>query len=74
MGTELVGRVYGGVIRRYEGEGPLDIDAEIKVGGSLLAKRCSSSKGRRPALAEARDRSPKPVPRPRCDFNTDNPS
>ena len=29
MGTGLVGRVYGGVIRRYEGKGPLNIDAEI---------------------------------------------
>ena len=31
MGTGLVGRVYGGVIRRYEGKGPLDIDAEIEA-------------------------------------------
>jgi hypothetical protein len=23
--------VYGGVIRRYEGKGPLDIDAEIRA-------------------------------------------
>jgi hypothetical protein len=30
MGTGLVGRVYGGVIRRYEGKGPLDVDAEIR--------------------------------------------
>jgi hypothetical protein len=30
MGTGLVGRVYGGVIRRYEGRGPLDIDREIR--------------------------------------------
>ena len=29
MGTGLVGRVYGGVIRRYEDQGPLDIDTEI---------------------------------------------
>lgn len=31
MGTGLVGKVYGGVIRRYEGKGPLDIDAEVKA-------------------------------------------
>jgi hypothetical protein len=31
MGTGLVGRVYGGVIRRYEARGPLDIDAEIRA-------------------------------------------
>jgi hypothetical protein len=31
MGTGLVGKVYGGVIRRYEGKGLLDIDAEIKA-------------------------------------------
>jgi hypothetical protein len=31
MGTGLVGKVYGGVIRRYEGKGPLNIDAEIEA-------------------------------------------
>jgi len=31
MGTGLVGQVYGGVIRRYEGKGPLNIDAEIRA-------------------------------------------
>jgi hypothetical protein len=31
MGTGLVGRVYGGVIRRYEGKGPLNVDAEIRA-------------------------------------------
>ena len=31
MGTGLVGRVYGGVIRRYEGKGPLNIDSEIRA-------------------------------------------
>jgi hypothetical protein len=31
MGTGLVGRVYGGVIRRYEGKGPLNIGAEIRA-------------------------------------------
>jgi hypothetical protein len=31
MGTGLVGRVYGGVIRRYEGKGPLDVDREIRA-------------------------------------------
>jgi hypothetical protein len=30
MGTGLVGRVYGGVMRRYEGKGPLNIDREIR--------------------------------------------
>lgn len=40
MGTGLVGRVYGGVIRRYEGKGPLDIDAEIEAArNAALAKR-----------------------------------
>jgi hypothetical protein len=37
MGTGLVGRVYGGVIRRYEGKGPLDIDAEIRQARRKLA-------------------------------------
>jgi hypothetical protein len=40
MGTGLVGRVYGGVIRRYEGKGPLDIDAEIRE-----ARRSAASRG-----------------------------
>jgi hypothetical protein len=40
MGTGLVGKVYGGVIRRYEGKGPLDIDAEIDAARkAALAKR-----------------------------------
>ncbi len=40
MGTGLVGRVYGGVIRRYEGTGPLDIDAEIETARKeAIAKR-----------------------------------
>jgi hypothetical protein len=43
MGTGLVGRVYGGVIRRYEGRGPLDVDAEIEA-----ARKTALSK-RRPA-------------------------
>jgi hypothetical protein len=38
MGTGLVGRVYGGVIRRYEGRGPLNIDAEIRT-----ARRAAAS-------------------------------
>lgn len=41
MGTGLVGRVYGGVIRRYEGKGPLNIDAEIRA-----ARRAVTSTGR----------------------------
>ena len=40
MGTGLVGKVYGGVIRRYEGKGPLDIDAEIQAArNAALATR-----------------------------------
>jgi hypothetical protein len=40
MGTGLVGKVYGGVIRRYEGKGPLNIDAEIEAArNAALAKR-----------------------------------
>jgi hypothetical protein len=40
MGTGLVGKVYGGVIRRYEGKGPLDVDAEIEEARkAALAKR-----------------------------------
>jgi hypothetical protein len=31
MGTGLVGKVYGGVIRRYQGKGPPDIDAELQA-------------------------------------------
>jgi hypothetical protein len=42
MGTGLVGRVYGGVIRKYEGNGPLNIDAEIRG-----ARRAVGSPGRR---------------------------
>jgi hypothetical protein len=43
MGTGLVGKVYGGVIRRYEGKGPLNIDAEIEAARkAALAKRRSS--------------------------------
>lgn len=39
MGTGLVGKVYGGVIRRYEGKGPLNIDAEIEAArDAALAK------------------------------------
>jgi hypothetical protein len=39
MGTGLVGRVYGGVIRRYEGKGPLDIGREIRDARSAAAAR-----------------------------------
>jgi hypothetical protein len=39
MGTGLVGRVYGGVIRRYEGKGPLDIDLEIRNARAAAAAR-----------------------------------
>jgi hypothetical protein len=44
MGTGLVGRVYGGVIRRYEGKGALDIDREIRV-----ARKSVSQASTRPA-------------------------
>ena len=37
MGTGLVGRVYGGVIRRYEAKGKLDIGAEIRVARKLAS-------------------------------------
>ncbi len=39
MGTGLVGRVYGGVIRRYEGKGPLEIDREIRRARAAIAAR-----------------------------------
>src|SRR5439155_12750198 len=39
MGTGLVGRVYGGVIRRYEGKGPLDVDREIRNARAAAAAR-----------------------------------
>jgi hypothetical protein len=39
MGTGLVGRVYGGVIRRYEGKGALNIDAEIKAARNVPLRR-----------------------------------
>ena len=42
MGTGLVGKVYGGVIRRYEGKGPLNIDAEIEA-----ARKAALTKHRR---------------------------
>lgn len=38
----LVGKVYGGVIRRYEGKGPLDIDAEINA-----ARKAALARSRR---------------------------
>jgi hypothetical protein len=38
MGTGLVGRVYGSVIRRYEGKGPLDIDAEIRAARKAISR------------------------------------
>jgi hypothetical protein len=31
MGTSLIGRVYGGVIRKYAGKGALDIGREIRA-------------------------------------------
>jgi len=40
MGTGLVGRVYGGVIRRYEGKGPLNIDAEIRAARKAAISKC----------------------------------
>jgi hypothetical protein len=39
MGTGLVGRVYGGVIRRYEGKGALDVDVEIRKARKALGRR-----------------------------------
>jgi hypothetical protein len=39
MGTGLVGGVYGGVIRRYEGKGALNIDAEIKAARKVPLRR-----------------------------------
>jgi hypothetical protein len=39
MGTGLVGRVYGGVIRRYEGKGALDVDVEIRKARNALGRR-----------------------------------
>ena len=39
MGTGLVGRVYGGVIRRYEGKGALDVDVEIRKARKSLGRR-----------------------------------
>jgi hypothetical protein len=38
MGTGLVGRVYGGVIRRYEGKGALDIGREIREARKSLQR------------------------------------
>jgi hypothetical protein len=42
MGTGLVGRVYGGVIRRYEGKGPLNIGAEIRAARKAALETGSS--------------------------------
>jgi hypothetical protein len=39
MGTGLVGKVYGSVIRRYEGRGALDVDLEIARARDATAKR-----------------------------------
>lgn len=53
MGTGLVGRVYGGVIRRYEGKGPLDIDREIGAARkrSAMRKRMKRSRLTDPSVA-----------------------
>jgi hypothetical protein len=44
MGTGLVGRVYGGVIRRYEGKGPLDIEREIRAARKMASRPSLSSR------------------------------
>jgi hypothetical protein len=41
MGTGLVGRVYGAVIRRYEGKGALDINREIREARKSASRRRS---------------------------------
>lgn len=47
MGTGLVGRVYGGVIRRYEAKGPLNIDHEIRTARTAAAEKTVSPQRRR---------------------------
>jgi len=43
MGTALVGKLYGGVIRRYERKGLLNIDSEIEAARTAAhAKRRGS--------------------------------
>jgi hypothetical protein len=55
MGTGLVGKVYGGVIRRYEGRGPLDVEAEIE--GARKAALAKRPRERRWPFAEVRGRA-----------------
>ena len=43
MGSGLVGKVYGGVIRRYEGKGPLNVDEEIAAARAAVARSQRSS-------------------------------
>jgi hypothetical protein len=40
MSTGLVGKVYGGVIRRYEGKRPWDVDAEAEAAGKAALAAC----------------------------------
>lgn len=54
MGTGLVGKVYGGVIRRYEGKGPLDVDAEIEGRETRRSRSVRVTGGGRFQRAKAR--------------------
>lgn len=47
MGTGLVGRVYGGLIRRYEAKGPLNVDHEIRTARTAAAAKTVSPQRRR---------------------------
>lgn len=53
MGTGLVGKVYGGVIRRYEGKGPLNINAEAAAREALEQARSTLERLDCPGWAEA---------------------
>ena len=51
MGTGRVGKVYEGVISRYEGKGPLNIDAEIEIAREAGARDAPIAQdGHRPSL------------------------
>jgi hypothetical protein len=58
MGTGLVGRVYGGVIRRYEGKGALDIEREIRAARKATVSANSGLRSKAPRLRSTERKLP----------------
>jgi hypothetical protein len=58
MGTGLVGRVYGGVIRRYEGKGALDIDREIRAARKATVSTNTRLRSKAPRVRSAERKLP----------------